>query len=274
MTHWQGNLQLVFGREAGETQLHFERVQAPLKVQRPFYPEGEAVCHSVMLHTAGGVVGGDRLAIDLTVQPHAHALLTTAAAGKLYRTNGLEAQQTVHIRLANSACLEWVPQETIVFNQALYHQILRVDLAEDALWLGWEINRFGRTAMGETFVAGNWRSHTEVWQGDRPLWIDRQWLPGCDETWHSPHGLAGCPVVGSLAFVGRTVEPAIVQAARSLWTKPITGEMGVSRLQSGLLCRYRGHSTIEARHWFIGVWQLLRSTYLARPLCIPRVWQL
>lgn len=272
-SHWQGYLDLTFGVNQKATRVLQNRVQAPLKVQRPFFPEGTEVCHSVVLHTAGGVVGGDRLLLNLDLEAHAHALITTAAAGKIYRSNGLEAQQTVQIRLAPDACLEWLPQETIVFEQAQYRQHLRVDLAPGAVWLGWDLTRFGRTARGEKFCAGEWRSHTEVWQGDRPLWIDRQWLPGSAETFYSPHGLAGCPVVGSFAFVGASVESDLIDQIRSTWMGEV-GQAGVTRLQTGLLCRYRGHSTIEARAWLMRVWELVRSHYLHRPLCIPRVWQL
>ncbi|HEY9647773.1 MAG TPA: urease accessory protein UreD, partial [Chroococcidiopsis sp.] len=192
---WQGHLQLEFAQQQGATQLSHSSMQAPLKVQRPFYPEGEAVCHVVTLHTAGGVVGGDRLATEITLHPQAHGLITTAAAGKLYRSNGKVAQQTTRIAIATGACLEWLPQETIVFDGALYRQDLRVDLAEEALWIGWEIVRFGRSARGEQFAAGQWRSHTEIWQNGRPLWVDPQGLVGGSAMLTSQHGLAGCPVV-------------------------------------------------------------------------------
>jgi len=272
-TGWHGNLQLTYARSNAATQLTNSQVQAPLKVQRPFYPEGDGVCHSVMLHTAGGIVGGDRLSFAIDLQPQAQVLITTAAAGKIYRTNGLEAQQTGQIDVAEGACLEWLPQETIVFDRALYRQKLRINLAPGALWFGWEIVRFGRSARGERFTEGDWRSQTEVWQAGKPLWIDRQWLPGSEATFDSPHGLAGCPVVGSLALVGYPVEPELVAQVRSLWSGT-TGETGVTRLQAGLLCRYRGKSTIEARQWFLAVWQLLRPLYGQRPVCIPRVWQM
>ncbi len=271
--HWHGQLHLNFARQGNATRLTSEQVKAPLKVQRPFYPEGETICHSVILHTAGGIVGGDRLSLDIHLQPQAQALITTAAAAKLYRSSGLEAQQTVQIYIAEGACLEWLPQETIAFNQAIYRQDTRIDLAPGACWLGWDITRFGRTARGEKFVQGNWRSHTEVWQNHRPLWIDRQWLPGSEETFHSVHGLNGCPIVGSFAFVGQPVEPELVEKARSLW-QGNSGEIGVTRLLCGLLCRYRGSSTMEARQWLMAVWQLVRSTHLQRSACTPRVWQL
>lgn len=273
-TGWHGSLNLVFAHRHGTTQLIHSQNQAPLKVQRPFYPEGSAVCHSVVLHTSGGVVGGDRLSLNFQVEPNAQALITTAAASKVYRSNGLEAKQSIQMQVEADACLEWLPQETIVFNSAIYRQDLRVELAPGASWLGWEITRFGRSARGERFLEGEWRSHTEIWQQGRPLWIDRQWLPGGEEILNSPHGLAGQPVVGSLVWVGAD-SPEIVQKVRLLWTgAERQGEAGVTRLTTGLLCRYRGPSTSEVRNWFTDVWQLLRLSFLGRPSCPPRVWQI
>lgn len=215
-TGWCGGLQLKYADIEGTTQIIQSRSHSPLKVQRPFYPEGE-VCHSVILHTSGGMVGGDRLEIDVHLQPQAHVLLTTAAASKIYRTNGQQAQQKVQINLAAGACLEWLLQETIVFNQAVYRQDLHIELAPGATWLGWEITRFGRSARQEQFLQGNWRSHTEVWQQERPLWIDRQWLPGSKEVFNSPNALASHPVVGTMAWIGQAVEPEVIAKIR-LWT--------------------------------------------------------
>ncbi|MEH2014383.1 urease accessory protein UreD [Nostoc sp.] len=268
---WHGKLNLVYADRQDITQLIYNYQQAPLKVQRPFYPEGEKVCHSVILHTAGGMVGGDRLSSNIHLQPQAQALITTAAASKIYRSNGLQARQSIQMQVDAGACLEWLPQETILFNDAIYRQDLRVELATGASWLGWEITRFGRSARGEKFLQGEWRSHTEIWQEGIPLWIDRQYLPGSEDIFHSPHGLAGKPIVGSIVWVGGAVSAEIVQKTRYLWDGE--GEAGVTRLQHGLLCRYRGSSTSEVRNWFINVWQLLRVSFLNRGNCIPRVWQ-
>ncbi|PMB21409.1 urease accessory protein UreD [Fischerella thermalis] len=272
---WHGNLHLVYAYRQNQTQLIFNQNQAPLKVQRPFYPEGQEVCHSVILHTAGGVVGGDRLSYNFHLQPHAQALITTATAGKIYRSHGRIAKQTIEIKVDEHACLEWLPQETIVFDSALYRQDIIVKLATNSHYLGWEITRFGRSARGEKFLQGEWRSHTEIWQQGKPLWIDRQWLPGREEVFHSSHGLAGQPIVGSLVYIGREISPEIVEKARNLWQLPIPHpQIGVTRLEHGLLCRYRGSSTAEVRNWFIGVWQLLRMSFLSRGSCVPRVWQI
>lgn len=220
------------------------------------------------------MVAGDRLDLNLQLDPQAHALVTTATAAKIYRSTGLAATQTTQIHVGANACLEWLPQETIVFNGAVYRQDLRVELAAAATWLGWEITRFGRTASGEKFLQGHWRSRTEVWQQGRPLWIDPQFLQGGTEMLNSPHGLAGQPVVGSLVRMGQTVSPELVTKARLLWTAAERrGEAGVTSLPQGLLCRYRGPATTEVRNWFTDVWHLLRQSFLGRPACPPRVWQ-
>jgi urease accessory protein len=267
---WQGTLDLTYVRRQGKTSIGENRVQAPLKVQRSFYPEGKEVCHTVVLHTAGGIVGGDRLVQTLRLEPGTQVLTTTAAAGKIYRSNGLEAQQVVRLEIGEGACLEWLPQETIVFDGAVYRQDLRIELAPAASWLGWEVVRFGRTARGERFVKGQWRSNLEVWRRGMPLWIDRQRLPGSETLCESPHGLGGDSVVGTLAWVGQPVSEEMVKKARSRWEGE--GEIGVTRLTEGLLCRYRGRSTQDVRNWFTAVWHGLRSSVWGRSACFPRVW--
>ncbi len=272
---WKGALELSYDWHDDKTQVIHAQATAPLKVQRPFYPEGGHVCHSVLLHTAGGVVGGDRLSMMLHLQPQTRVLLTTAAASKIYRSTGAEAQQTMRVMVESGACLEWLPQETIVFNGAVYRQNIRVELSPGAVWCSWEIIRFGRSARGEQFQQGRWRSSTEVWLADQPLWVDRQQLIGGSPLINQINGLDGQSVIGTLVLVGQTVDSEVVALARSRWqpSSP-TSEAGVTQLPSGILCRYRGQSTSEVYQWFIAVWNLLRLHCMARPACIPRVWQI
>jgi urease accessory protein len=270
---WLGEVRLHYDRIGAQTRLASAWHQAPLKVQRPLYPEGDTICHTILIHTAGGMVGGDGLNYQVTLEPSAHALITTAAAGKVYRTPNYWTTQTLSLSVGPGACLEWLPQETILFAQAQFQQTLKVQLAPEAHWLGWDIYRFGRTARGERFMPGQWRAHTEVWRGNTPLWIDRQWLPGTSVTLDAYHGLNGYPVIGTLVWLGKTVESDLVTLLRSLWRDAErSGETGITRIQQGLLCRYRGHSTTEARTWFTQVWHHVRSYGLGRPACLPRVW--
>lgn len=270
-TAWLGEAQLVYAQHQGQTTAARTYAKAPLRLQQPLYPEGPAVCHSVLVHTAGGMVGGDRLSLDLHLGPGSRALITTAAAHKVYRSAGAAAHQTSRMTLAPGSCLEWFPQETIVFNGAIFQQSIRVDLAADACWVGWDITRFGRSARGETFQQGHWRSRLEIWRSRQPLWIDRPYLRGGSEGLTSPHGLAGYPVVGTFALVGLALEREQVEALRGV-RSPDPGDIGITRLQAGLLCRYRGPSSQAARQWFGAIWAVLRPWYLDRPANFPRVW--
>jgi urease accessory protein len=149
---------------------------------------------------------------------------------------------------------------------------MRVNLAAGAQFVGWEITRFGRTARGEYFTAGDWRSRLEIWQDDDLLWSDRQWLPGIESVLKSPHGLAGNTVVGTLVWCGLPIDHHDVSALRN-YGVPTGGEGGLSRLQGeGLICRYRGLSMTTARDWLMTLWQHLRHTKLHRKAVNLRVW--
>ncbi len=270
---WAGELELEFAKKNLTTQLSRSYTVAPWKIQRSLYPEGDEVCHCILLHTAGGLVGGDRLSARIYLQPQTQALITTAAASKIYRSTGAESSQNIHIRIEEGASLEWFPQETIVFSEAQYRQKTRIELAPAATLTMWEIIRFGRTARGEKFLDGNWRSHTEVWRDQSPLWIDRQCLNGNSEMLGSPNGLNNYAIAANFIFVGATVEPELITRIRSTWEQGnYQGMSGVTRSLSGLVCRYCGDSSSDARKWFQEIWQLLRVSYRNRAICVPRVW--
>lgn len=272
---WHGQAHLTYQKQGDKT-VPLVKTQAPLKVQRPFYPEGPQICQTVLLHTAGGMVGSDRLSINLTLEASANALVTTAAAAKIYSDHPqqLPAQIQGYAQVGPGACLEWFPQETIVFEGARYHPHWHIDLAPAATWVGWDILRLGRTARGERFTRGEVRSHLEVFQNQRPLWIDPQQIRGNESLWSSPQALGACPIIATFAWIGQQPDPAWVKASRD-GAGPLIqrGAWGVTRLQQGLLCRYRGHSSTEAKRWFRVVWNQIRPHYLGRNAVSPRVWQ-
>ena len=107
---WQASLALRYMRREPRTVVH-DRHDGPLRVLRSLYPEGDAICHSVLLHPPGGVVGGDTLAVHVEVEAGAHALLTTPGATRFYRSTGATAAQSLTARVAAGARLEWLPLE-------------------------------------------------------------------------------------------------------------------------------------------------------------------
>lgn len=220
-------------------------------------------------------MGGDRLAYQINLEPASQVLITTAAAAKIYRSAGDFAQQQIVINLDCDAYLEWLPQDTIIFNSALYAQNLRVDLARGAVFCAWDIVRLGRSARSETFTQGCWQNALEVWKEGQPLWIDRQQITG--EQWESLQATAGQPILGLLVWLGEAVGAEVVAQIRSLESVPkleIGESAGVTVVAAGLVCRYRGGDRQAVQRWFIEIWSLLRHHSRGRSACIPRVWQL
>ncbi|TVQ59342.1 MAG: urease accessory protein UreD [Spirulina sp. DLM2.Bin59] len=270
MGAWQGELTLDYGRQGEKTILTRAYHRAPLKVQRPFYPEGPGCCHTVLLHTAGGIVGGDRLSTTITLAPQSHALLTTAAATKIYRSNGPESSHEITIRIGAGACLEWLPQGAIAFQGARYRQKMRVELEPGAGLIGWEVTRFGRTARGEQFLTGQWRSHLTVYQAGKLLWGDRAGLSGSRETVDHPHNLGGQPLLASFIAIGQPGSRALLPTLRAI---PSEGESGLTITPGeGILGRYRGPTRAGAQAWLMALWAQLRPHYGHCPPFKMRIW--
>ena len=268
---WVARLELGFRARDARTVLASRRHVGPLQVQRPFYPDGERACHVYILHPPGGVVGGDSLTIDAGVERGAHALLTTPAAGKLYRSDGANAQLTQELKVADGAWLEWLPQETIAFDGARVTSETRVTLTGTAGFIGWEILCLGRPAADEIYAHGEFMQRFEIWRDGAPLWWERNALAGGAPVLNAPWGLAGRSVVATLVAVGRA--PGVLPALRELLNaEHDDGEFSVSQLHDVLVCRYLGNSAEQARAGFTAAWRLLRPALWGVEAVPPRIW--
>jgi urease accessory protein len=243
----------------------------PLRVQKALYPEGPEVCQAIILHPPGGVAGGDSLDISVTAAAGARALLTTPGAGKWYRSGGRRARQSLSVRVADQACVEWLPQETIVFDGAEAAMQTRVELAGGGVFCGWEILCLGRTQSGERFSYGQLDLANRIERAGRPLWIERGRLLGGSAWLDAAAGLAGRPVSATLLLAGRTVERDWLAACREL----PQGEgllTGVSVLPDVLVARCLAPGAEAARGWLVEVWKQLRPLALGRAAVAPRIW--
>jgi urease accessory protein len=267
---WRAELALGFARCGQATLLARRRHEGPLVVQKPLYPEGESVCHVVVVHPPGGIAGGDALQIALEVDAGAHALLTTPGAARWYRSSGAPARQRVSIRVASDAALEWLPQETIVFDAAYAGIETSIRLEPGARLVGWEVVCLGRTGSGERFTRGSCALHTEILCGETPLWIERGRIDGGSALLASPAALGGRPVFGTLYASFPGVGPAHVAACREC--TPASGEGAVTLLPGVLLARYLGESTEAAKRWFARLWGALRPAAVGREAHEPRIW--
>lgn len=270
---WEGNLSLSFDCVDSSTRLARQRVSMPLAFQKVLYPEGPSVCHGVILHPPGGFAKGDQLGIDISLGRDTDVVLTTPGAGKFYGSTR-QAAQRVTVQIESDAHLAWVPQESILFDGANLSSSLRVELGDQATWMGWDIWRFGRSGAGEQFLQGNWRAATEVWRDGRPLWIDRQELAGGTSLLQSRFGLCGFPVSATFVWVGQLISDEVLHLCRVASPSGEGMNWAIGRVAwgQGLIARYLGHSTAEARRRFVLLWGILRQHLRQRSLCLPRVW--
>src|SRR5574341_379433 len=256
---WRAELALEFARSGNRSVLAKRDSDGPLVVQKPFYPEGEEVCHAIVVHPPGGIAGGDEL--SLQVRSIGHALLTTPGAAKWYRSAGPWARQTLSFDVDGT--LEWLPRETIVFDGALGDLQCEVRLGERARYIGWEVVCLGRTGAGERFAKGVVRTDTRIYRNRKPLWIERGVIEALGRLMHSPAGLAGKTVFGTL--VATCDASSVPEECRRL--------AAVTLLPGLLVARYLGDSTEEAFNRFNKLWALLRPVVAGRSAVEPRIWR-
>ena len=269
---WRAELSLEFACRGGRTVLASREHRGPLVVQRPLYEEGEAVCQVVVVHPPGGIAGGDRLALRARAGEGARALLTMPGAAKWYRSAGPWATQNAELQVAPGAVLEWLPQETIVFRGARAQLHARIELTGDALFAGWEVVCFGRTAAGERFGAGHFGQATEVVHEGRMLFGEYAQIEGGSAVLDSKAGLAGHPVSATMVVAGRDAGRALLAQLRLV--EPAPGCLGgVSTLPGVTVARFLGHSAEAARAYFVALWKLARPALLGREAVPPRIWR-
>lgn len=269
---WKATLKLRFARNfANETILAQRQHSGPLVVQKPLYPEGRSICHVILLHPPGGVAGGDQLRVDVDVSADAHALLTTPGAGKWYKANGAEATQHLDFELQENAILEWLPQESIVYDAAQPAWYTNVNLAETASYAGWEITCLGRQACGEKFGTGHLQQSLKISRSSRLIWGEHADLSGSDDLMDSPVGLCGCPVYATFVVAAGETSQQVLESCRAVLPSD-DGRVGVTALPEIFVGRYLGHSAQAARHYFEALWAVLRPHYAGVAAQRPRIW--
>lgn len=269
---WSGFLDLGVERRENRTALVRRYHYGPLRVQRPFYPEGDQVCHIYVLHPPGGIANGDDLNIVVRINRGAGALVTTPAAAKFYRCAQGAGRLVQRLRVAAQATLEWLPQETIVFDGARADAVTQVHLAAGSRFIGWEIVCLGRPACRETFQRGRFSVLFQVFRDDRPLYLESGRYVGGEPMLAQWWGLAGFPVIGSM--VATLDDERVLQALQGQFNRRSEDAwQSVTGLDGLIVVRYMGTSSEQARRWFERVWQIIRPALLGRPACAPRIWR-
>ena len=266
---WQARLALHFRADHGRTRCE-SRHRGPLRMQKSLYPEGDAVCHAVVIHPPGGIAGGDELELAIAVDRGAHGLVTTPGATKWYKANGHAAVQRV--ALAVNGTLEWLPQEAIVFDAADVHSSIEIELGADAAMIGWDIVALGRHAAGERFDQGCYRQSLRLRIDGALQWHERVRIAGRDALLDSPVGLAGNRVFGCLWAAGASVEDIDLDDLRSGLGDTATVAPRTRLHPRLIVARTLASGTGAARSALETVWSGLRPRVCARPARAPRIW--
>lgn len=155
---WRGHLGLRYWRD-GQRTVALDRHEGPLRVLQRLYPEGDAICHHVLVHPPGGVAGGDSLLLQADLAQGTHAVITTPGATRFYRSGGRPSLQQSRLRLADGARAEWLPLENLAFSGCEAENRTEVELAAGAEMLGWDVLALGLPASGAAFETGCFTQH-------------------------------------------------------------------------------------------------------------------
>ena len=277
---WSGSLQLAYRSEplrgAPRTVMR-DRHDGPLRVLASLYPEAASICHNVLVHPPGGLVGGDRLAIDVSVSQHAHALITTPGATRFYRSTGDAATQTLRAVLADGARLEWLPLETIAYSGCRAHNALRFELSPGAEMIGWDVMALGLPTSMQPFERGSFTQSIEF----PGRWLERGVVEASDtRLLDSPLGWADHRVLGTLWFAAGSALPAqrrdsLLDAARAaIEGHALRCSAGATATHDGIVVlRVLAPRVEPLMNLLAAVWARWREAAWQLPACVPRVWQ-
>ena len=272
---WHARLQLDYSFESRRSVARY-RHEGPLRVLQSLYPEGDAVCHNVLVHPPGGLVSGDTLDIQITASGTSHGLITTPGATRFYRSSGAAAVQRTRIKLQDRARLEWLPLETLCYNGCEAENHLHLELAPQAECIGWDISAFGLPLAGQPFERGGLHQRIEL----AGVWLEQGRLDAGDtRLMDGPVGLAGHRCMASIFFVsGAKLErgrrqQALDVARTLLETHALRATAGAtSPNDQVVVVRVLAPLVEPAMQLLKDLWAVWRSELWALPNTSPRIW--
>jgi|TARA_R100000005_G_scaffold95557_2_gene77563 urease accessory protein len=241
------------------------RVRFPA-VENPDYPE------AVLINTAGGLTGGDHMAFDISLEAGARLTVSGQAAERIYRSIGTTAIIEAEMTVADGATLEWLPQETILFDQSRFKRINTVYLEKGSRFLALEATLFGRTAHGETICSASIRDGWRIHHDGALIWYDNFMLEG--------------------DIQAKTRHPALLDGARGMATVLLVDDMAELYLETAraaarncgvraavtcrgclLIMRLIATNGYDLRKALVGILIELRRALPGHPAMLPKVWE-
>lgn len=266
-----GRAEIAWNAASGSTRLRHLYQRTPCRVLFPRVGRDE-LATAVVLTTSGGLTGGDRVELDVVAEPGASAVATTQAAEKIYRSAGEPCTVDVRVTVESGAWLEWIPQETILFDGARLRRATCVRAAGDARVMAGEILVFGRLARGEVFRRGALRDAWRVERDGVPVWMDALRY-GAREGILLDHaaGMDGVRSLATALYAAADADAQVEPARRLLrWCRC---RWGVTCVNGVLVVRFLARDPQTLRAEYRGFWGAFRRGVRGLPARAPGVWQ-
>ena len=272
---WHARLELDYRLEAGKT-LARHRHSGPLRILQSLYPEGDAICHNVLVHPPGGLVGGDTLELEITAEPGTHGLVTTPGATRFYRSAGEPAVQRTRITLTDHSRLEWLPLEAICYNQCVAENHLTLSLGCEAEFIGWDVTALGLPLAAQPFETGSLLQHIEV----PGVWLERGRIVAQDlRLLDGPTGMDGQRCLATLFFVAgskieRTRREQALELARAVIAEHPLHQLAGATSPDGqvIVVRVLAPLVEPAIDLLRRVWTTWRAQLWGLSAQSPRIW--
>ncbi|MDP2698921.1 urease accessory protein UreD [Thalassospira sp.] len=256
----------------------------PMKILFP-RPMADDLVAAALVTTSGGMVGGDCLAFEGGVGPGAAGLFTAQAAEKIYRSLGPDCKMDVVLRAADGGWLEWLPQETILFDGARLRRTTQVHVTGSGRVLAGEIMVFGRLARGEVFDRGLARDAWDVTIDGRPVWRDALHLEGdIRRILDHPASFAGARACATAILAGQDAASHLDFARACLL--PVAGDAGAddgshdgvlaaaTAINGVLVMRWLSPDPMKLRRSYGAWWAAFRHGIQGLPARLPRLWDI
>lgn len=267
----RGEAKLVLGGNGPASRILHLHQKDPARMLFPQQPRGDLRC-GVLVTTSGGLVAGDELDMEIAVEAGAAGLVTPQAAEKIYRSDGPDCRIDIRLSVGADGWLEWLPQETILFQGARLRRHTAVELDRRARLLAGEITVFGRRAMGESFSRGYLRDEWDVRREGRAVWADSFLLDGpVRAIIDHPAGLGGAEAVATAVYAGPDAAKQLAAARRIIGETGMEVRCGATVVGGLLLVRWLGDA-YPLRKAFGAFWAAFRHTAGGLPPRLPRLW--
>ena len=264
-----GALELGYSATEGATRIAHLFQSDPC---RALFPRGEIddVDQTILLTTSGGLAGGDRIRMRARCAAGARQVITPQAAEKIYRAINAPTEIDVALEVESGGWLEWVPQETILFDRSRLRRQVKIEVASGGALLAGDILSFGRVAHGESYDEGALFDRWEVRQDGRLIWADRLRLDDPRQALAHPAGFAGARAYGTILHLGGDATRLLTQVRAAM--EASQGRMAASVIGGLLLVRLLADTTAELRTDYARIWTCLRQAAAGLPPRMPRIW--